>query len=162
MAIGKNSVVSIHYKMKNAGGQVLDSTESREPLLYLHGMDPLLPGLQKALEGKNKGDNVTVTLQPAEGFGVRDEKLVQSVPRSAFQAAEVKVGSQFQGGQQGQEPRVYTVTKIEGDTITVDGNHGLAGQAITFEVNIQDVRQATPEELAHGHVHGPGGHHHHH
>ena len=160
MAIGKNSVVTLHYKMKNGSGQVLDSTESRGPLLYLHGMDPLLPGLQNALEGKEKGAHVEVTLQPADAFGVRDERLLQSVPRSAFQAAEVKVGSQFQASDKGQQ-RVYTVTRIDGDTATVDGNHGLAGQAITFEVDIQDVRQATQEELAHGHVHGPGGHHHH-
>ena len=160
MVVGKNSVVTLHYKMKNAEGQVLDSTESRGPLLYMHGIDPLLPGLQKALEGKEKGANVNVTLQPADAFGVRDERLVQSVPRSAFQAAEVKVGSQFQASNEGRQ-LVYTVTKMEGDTITVDGNHGLAGQTITFEVSIQDVRVATPDEIAHGHVHGPGGHHHH-
>ena len=160
MLVAKNTVVSLHYKMKNASGQLLDSTDSRGPLVYLHGIDPLLPGLQKALESKGKGDLVNVTLEPADAFGVRDERLVQSVPRSAFQSAEVKVGSQFQSSSQ-QGPVVYTVVKIEGDTVTVDGNHGLAGQAVQFEVNIQDVRAATPDELAHGHVHGPGGHHHH-
>jgi len=139
----------------------MDSTETRGPLLYMHVIDPLLPGLQKALEGKGKGDAVIVTLLPADAFGMRDERLVQSVPRGAFQGADVKVGSQFQSNEQG-KGAVYTVTKIEGDTVTVDGNHGLAGQTITFEVNIQDVRAATADELAHGHVHGPGGHHHHH
>jgi FKBP-type peptidyl-prolyl cis-trans isomerase SlyD len=164
MQVGKHAVVTIDYTLKDPQGTVIDSSTAagREPLPYLHGAGALIPGLEKALEGKSKGDKLQVTVLPEEGYGARDENLVQTVNRSAFQGMDVKPGMQFRT--QGQEGAVavVTVTKVEGEQVTVDGNHQLAGIPLSFDVTIKDVRAATKEEIAHGHVHGPGGHHHHH
>ncbi|HVY22501.1 MAG TPA: peptidylprolyl isomerase [Steroidobacteraceae bacterium] len=160
MQIEKNAVVQIHYTLKNDAGQVLDSSEGSDPLAYLQGHGNLIAGLEKALEGKKVGDSLTVSIPPEEGYGVRDENLVQDVPRSAFEGIpNVEVGMQFHADSN-HGPRTVTVTKVAGDTITVDGNHPLADQTLHFAVDIVEVRAATNEELAHGHVHGPGGHHH--
>jgi FKBP-type peptidyl-prolyl cis-trans isomerase SlyD len=159
MQIAKNSVVTIDYTLTGPDGQVIDTSVGRQPLPYLHGAGNLIPGLEKQLEGKSAGDTLKVTVAPEEAYGVRDESLTQTAPKSAFQSPNIAVGQQFRADSpQGQ--KVFTVTKIEGDSVTVDGNHPLAGIALNFEVNIKDVRAATQEELAHGHVHGPGGHHH--
>jgi FKBP-type peptidyl-prolyl cis-trans isomerase SlyD len=163
MQVAKNAVVTIDYTLTNPSGEVIDSSVGKQPLPYLHGTGNLIPGLEKALEGKKAGDQLKVTVPPDEAYGNRDESLVQSVPKTAFQGVpDIKLGMQFrtQADQAGGAPGVVTVTKVEGDKVTVDGNHALAGIPLTFDVTIKDVRKATQEELLHGHVHGPGGHHH--
>lgn len=160
MQIAKDVVVTIHYTLKNDAGETLDSSAGGDPLAYLQGNGNLIPGLEKALEGKKAGDKVSVQIQPGEGYGDYDKALVQQVPRRSFKGiANVQVGMQFQV-QTPQGPRAVTVTNVVGDMVTVDGNHPLAGQNLNFDVEIADVRVATAEELSHGHVHGPGGHHH--
>jgi FKBP-type peptidyl-prolyl cis-trans isomerase SlyD len=160
MQIAQDTVVSIHYTLTDDAGETVDSSVGGDPLFYLHGNGNLVPGLENALEGKNVGDKVTVTVAPAEGYGEYDKNLVQRVPRRAFKGvAEVKQGMQFQV-QSDQGPRSVTVTNVAGDMVTVDGNHPLAGKNLNFAVEILEVRTPSEEELAHGHVHGPGGHHH--
>ena len=160
MKIAKNSVVTIDYTLKDPQGQVIDSSVGKQALPYLHGAGNLIPGLERELEGKQAGDQLSVKVPPEDAYGVRNEELVQVVPKSAFQGANVTVGMQFRTqGKTGDQ--VVTVTKIDGDNVTVDANHPLAGIPLAFDVTIKDVRAATKEELAHGHVHGPGGHHHH-
>ena len=154
MKIAKDSVVTIHYTLKDGGGAVLDSSAGNEPLAYLHGNGNLVPGLEAALEGKAKGATLDVTVAPAEGYGPRDEKLVQKVPKRMFEGS-VDLGMRFHAG-----PSVVTVTHIQGDMVTIDANHPLAGQDLHFSVEVMDVRAASEEELEHGHVHGAGGHHH--
>ena len=160
MQVGKNAVVTMDYTLKGPDGTVVDTSTGRGPLAYIHGTGALISGLEKVLEGKKSGDNIQVTVQPEEGYGIRNEQLVGVYPKSAFGDAPVQVGAQFRtqaaNGQQG----MVTITKIEGENVTVDGNHPLAGVPLAFDVTIRDVRTATPDELAHGHVHGPGGHHH--
>lgn len=157
MQIAPNSVVHMHYTLTDTKGQVLDSSSGGEPLAYLHGAGNIIPGLEKALTGKTVGDKLSVTVPPEEGYGVRDEKLIQQVPRRAFQGVkDVRPGMSFSAGH-GQN---VLVTAVMGDMVTVDGNHALAGQTLKFEVEITKVREATAEELMHGHVHGDGGHHH--
>jgi FKBP-type peptidyl-prolyl cis-trans isomerase SlyD len=160
MQITANCVAYIHYTLKDDAGAVIDSSSGGEPLAYLHGAGNIVPGLEKALEGKAAGEKVAVKVAPEEGYGVRDEALVQQVPRRSFQGVrDLKEGMQFQAQTQ-QGPVAVTVTRVQGDMITVDGNHALAGVTLNFEVEVTKVRDATPEELIHGHVHGPGGHSH--
>jgi len=161
MKIAHEKVVSIHYTLKNDEGTVLDSSSGGHPLAYLHGFGNIIPGLESALEGKESGDTLSVTVEPGQGYGDRDERLVQAVPRSAFKGVEeLAPGMQFQAqGPQG--TRLVVVTQVAQDVVTVDANHPLAGQTLHFEVEISEVREATAEELEHGHVHGPDGHHHH-
>ncbi|EWH01757.1 FKBP-type peptidyl-prolyl cis-trans isomerase [Halomonas sp. BC04] len=157
MQIAQNSVVAFHYTLTNDAGEVLDSSEGRDPLTYLHGAGNIIPGLEKELEGRESGEKLNVTVAPEEGYGEVQPQLVQEVPRDAFQGVEaVEPGMQFQAQTQG-GPLMVTVTKIEGDTVTVDGNHPLAGQKLNFDVEIADVREASQEEIEHGHVHGEGG-----
>lgn len=160
MQIAQDSVVAFHYTLTNDAGEVLDSSEGREPLTYLHGAGNIIPGLEKELEGRQNGDKLQVAVSPEEGYGETQPSLVQEVPRDAFQGVEsVEPGMQFQAQTQG-GPLMVTVTNVEGDTVTVDGNHPLAGQKLNFDVEIAEVREATPEEKEHGHVHGEGGHQH--
>jgi FKBP-type peptidyl-prolyl cis-trans isomerase SlyD len=160
MSITRDSVVSIHYTLKNASGEVIDSSAGGEPLAYLHGHGNLIPGLERELTGKQPGDKLQVTVPPAEGYGEYDPQLVQRVPRRALKGiSDVRVGMRLQTqGEHG--PRAVTVTQLAGDMVTLDGNHPLAGNPLHFEVEVTGVRPATAEELAHGHVHGAGGHHH--
>jgi FKBP-type peptidyl-prolyl cis-trans isomerase SlyD len=163
MQIAKDSVVTIDYTLTDGSGKVIDTSKGpgKQPLAYLHGGGNLIPGLERALEGKKAGDNLKVTISPEDAYGMRDEKLVQIVPSSAFQGVpQLKPGMQFRS-QSPQGSTVVTVTKVEGENVTVDANHPLAGMALSFDVDVKDIRQATKEELEHGHVHGPGGHHHH-
>ncbi|WP_294946783.1 peptidylprolyl isomerase [Sulfurivirga sp.] len=156
MQVEKDKVVTIEYTLKNDKGEVLDASNGN-PLAYLHGHGQIIPGLEKALEGKQPGDKLTVTVPAAEAYGERHEMLVQEVPRQLFQGVDnIEVGMRFEA-QSDQGVHSVEVTKVDGDTITVDGNHPLAGQDLTFDVEIVDVRDATPEELEHGHAHGPGG-----
>ncbi|NIC07813.1 FKBP-type peptidyl-prolyl cis-trans isomerase [Billgrantia bachuensis] len=157
MQIAQNSVVAFHYTLTNDAGEVLDSSEGRQPLTYLHGAGNIIPGLEKQLEGREAGEKLNVSVSPEEGYGEVQPQLVQEVPRDAFQGVEaVEPGMQFQAQTQG-GPLMVTVTQVEGDTVTVDGNHPLAGQKLNFDVEIAEVREASQEEIEHGHVHGEGG-----
>jgi len=157
MNITKHSVAGIHYKLTDNKGEVLDSSEGRDPLYYLHGEGNLIPGMEEGLEGKEKGNKMKLKISPEKGYGVRDEKLVQKIPRSAFGAQKVEKGMQFHTGNH----QVVTVVDIGLDQITIDANHALAGKELNFDVEVVDVRAATADEVAHGHVHGPGGEHQH-
>jgi len=161
MVIAADKVVLIHYTLTNDAGKALDSSSGGEPLAYLHGQGNLISGLEKALDGKQAGDKLSVRVEPADGYGVRDDSLVQQVPRRQFGGANLQPGMQFHAQTSQGHARAVTVKRIVGDMVTVDGNHPLAGEVLNFEVEIAEVRDATPEELEHGHVHGPGGHHHH-
>lgn len=161
MQISQDKVVSIHYTLTGADGETLDSSRGRgEPLAYLHGHGNIIPGLENALTGKSAGDTLNVQVAPAEGYGERYEQLVQQVPRSAFEGVDtLEPGMQFQA-ETGMGVRLFTITEVQGDQVTIDGNHPLAGQTLNFDVEVTEVRDASPEELEHGHVHGPGGHEH--
>jgi len=161
MQITQDSVVSIHYTLTNDAGETIDSSAGGDPLTYLQGNGNLISGLENALAGKQPGDKLQVKIAPADGYGEYNKALVQSVPRRQFKGIkDVRVGMQFQVQGEGGHPRSVTVTNIMGDMVTIDGNHALAGQNLNFDVEVSDVREATAEELSHGHVHGPGGHHH--
>lgn len=157
MKINNDSAVSIHFTLK-VDGKTIESSFGSEPLVYLHGHRSLVPGLEEALTDKTKGDIFTVTLAPDKAYGPRNEELVQIVPRNQF-PAELKVGQQFQVDDP-QGPMIITITHINDQEVTIDANPEMAGQTLTFDIEVTDVRAATKEELAHGHVHGPGGHHH--
>lgn len=160
MQIAADAVVLIHYTLKDDDGKVIDSSDGGEPLAYIQGHGNLVPGLEKALEGRKDGDTVAVTLPPAEGYGTRNEALLQRVPKRSLQGSgEIRKGMQFQA-QTDEGLRVFTVTAVVGDMVSLDGNHPLADQTLHFDVEIVSVRAATAEELEHGHVHGAGGHHH--
>lgn len=160
MQIAKDKVASIEYTLTDNDGQVLDSSVGSEPLAYLHGAGNIIPGLEKALEGKTVGDAFKVSIAPAEGYGEKDESLMQVVPKRMFAGVdEIEAGMQFHA-QTDHGMQVITVAKVDGDNITVDANHPLAGQTLNFDVKVMEVREATAEELDHGHVHGAGGHHH--
>ncbi len=154
MKVEKNSVVSIHYELTNNDGEVLDSSEGQAPLTYLHGVGNLIPGLEKEILDKAVGDNLDVTVAPAEGYGELDEGLVNAVPISAFEGIEqVEPGMQFRTSSQDGESQIITVTQVDGDMVTVDANHPLAGVTLNFKVEITAIRDATEEEIEHGHVH---------
>lgn len=160
MQIAERSVASFHYTLTNDAGDVLDSSEGREPLAYLHGVGNIVPGLEREMAGHVAGDSFRVDVAPEDGYGDYIDELVQVVPRKSFEGvADLAVGMQFQA-QTGQGPIAVVVTEIEGDSVTVDGNHPLAGETLHFAVEIVEVRAASAEELQHGHVHGAGGHHH--
>lgn len=159
MQIAADTVVTIHYTLKDDSGAVLDSSAGGEPLAYLQGHGNLVPGLERALEGKEGGAKVAVTLAPAEAYGSRDAALVRRVPKRSLGAGEIRKGMQFQA-RSDDGMRVFTVTAVTGDMVTLDGNHPLADQTLHFDVEVVSVRAASEEELEHGHVHGPGGHHH--
>ncbi|MFB6260293.1 MAG: peptidylprolyl isomerase, partial [Thiohalorhabdaceae bacterium] len=155
-----NRVVSIDYTLKDNDDQVIDTSEGREPLAYIHGVGQIIPGLENALEGKEPGADVSVTINPEEGYGERDESMVLNVPREQFEGAEsIEPGMQFQA-ETDEGVRILTVLEAGDQEVTVDGNHPLAGITLNFDVSVQDVREAEQEELDHGHVHGPGGHDH--
>lgn len=161
MQVGPRTVVTVDYVLKDDEGEVLDSTEGQEPLAYLHGVGQIVPGLERALAGKADGDSIQVTIAPADAYGDHDPELVHTVPRSQFQGVDdIQEGMQFQAnGPEGTQ--IVTVVALEGDEITLDGNHPLAGMTLHFDVKIVGIRDATLEELKHGHPHGPGDHHHH-
>jgi FKBP-type peptidyl-prolyl cis-trans isomerase SlyD len=160
MEITNNHVVTINYTLKDSDDNILDKSEDGS-FCYLHGASNIIPGLEKALAGKTTGENISVTIAPEEAYGLRDDTRLQEVPRSMFPPEqEIEAGMQFNA--QGPDGQAVTVTvqKVENDTIMVDGNHPLAGITLNFNVTIHSVRGASAEELEHGHVHGPGGHHH--
>lgn len=161
MQISKNSVVTLNYTLKNDQGETLDDSQDGS-FLYMHGVGGIIPGLENQLEGKSTGDTLSAHIEPADGYGERDDSMVQVVPREMFDADHpIEEGIQFHAESPEGDTLTVTVTSIEGDDITVDGNHPLAGVALNFDINIVDIREASAEEIDHGHVHGPDGHHHH-
>jgi len=166
MKVGKGSVVSVEYKLHLGDGVVIDASEPGEPLVYIHGESQIVPGLERELEGLEAGAALQVTVAPDDGYGLSDPGAVQRVPRSAFpDGFEPTVGLELVAqGPQG-EPLPFVVRgverSLEGEIVVVDFNHPLAGKTLHFDVTVAAVREATAEELDHGHVHGPDGHHHH-
>lgn len=161
MQITKDKVVLINYTLKNDAGEIIDSSEGADPLAYLHGAENIIPGLENALEGKTTGDSLSVSIPPEEAYGSFDESKIQSVPKDMFDGAgEVTVGAQYHAAGPDGGHITITVTEVGEDSVTVDANHPLAGENLNFDVTVMEVREASSEELAHGHVHGPGGHHH--
>ncbi len=160
MQIVKHKVVTIDYTLTDEEGKVLDTSKDSEPLSYIQGIGNLIPGLESALEGKQAGDALNVSVPPEQGYGERDDKLLVSVPRERFdEAGNVEVGMRFQAPTES-GMRVVTVVGIEEENVTVDANHPLAGETLNFDVKVVEVRDATEEEIGHGHVHGPGEHEH--
>lgn len=160
MVIEKDRVVTIDYKLQDSDGELLDSSEGSEgsePLVYLHGNDNIIKGLEKHLAGKQAGDAVDCLVPAAEAYGERDDSLIFKVSKAEFgPGAEIEVGMQFEAhGEEGAQ--LVTIVGIEGDEVTIDANHPLAGEDLHFTVKIVDVREATAEELQHGHVHGSCG-----
>lgn len=162
MKIEQNKVVSFHYTLTNDAGDTLDSSHQRgEPMQYLHGASNIIPGLESAMEGREAGDQFEVTVQPADAYGDRADANVQRIPLK-------KMGinpSQLQPGmilnlQTSKGPAQVTVLKVGRFNVDVDANHPLAGQALNFDVQVIEIRDATDEEKSHGHAHGPGGHDH--
>lgn len=161
MLVTRNKVVRFEYTLTDDNAQVLDRSQEGEPLTYLHGGGAIIPGLEVALEGKRSGDSLNVRVPAADAYGERDDSLVQKVPRDMFEDSDaIKIGTQFHSSDDAGEINIVTVIAADANSVTVDGNHPLAGVPLNFAVTIIDVREATAEELAHGHVHGAGGHHH--
>ena len=161
MFVTRNKVVRFNYTLTDDLAQVLDSSGEGEPLTYLHGSGGIIPGLEAALEGKHTGASFNVRVSAADAYGERDDTLVQSVPRDMFEDSDtIRVGMHFHSVDDEGETRVVTVTGADAGSVTVDGNHPLAGVPLTFAVTIVEVRDASAEELAHGHAHGAGGHRH--
>ncbi len=156
MQITKNTVAAIHYTLRDNEGNVIDTSSGREPLNYLHGAGNLIAGMEEGLEGKSKGDKFQLKIEPAKGYGEKDPAMIQQVPRSAFGDQDVRPGMKFSTN----HGNVVTVTHVGLESVTVDANHELAGVELNFDVEVMEVRSATNEEISHGHVHGPGGHHH--
>lgn len=161
MKIAKSTVVTIDYTLTSDEGEVIDSSSGGEPLAYLHGFGNIVPGLENALDGRDEGESVSVKVAPGEGYGERDPELVHRATRAQFQGIDdLEVGMRFQA-RSGDEMTVVTVIGVEGDDVTLDANHPLAGVNLNFAVKIVGVRAATKVELEHGHPHGPDGHGHH-
>lgn len=160
MQIAKHKVVSLNYTLTDQADAVLDSSEGGDPLVYIHGLGHIIPGLENALAGKAAGDTLKVTVPPEEAYGMRDEALKQTVPRERFEPGmDIEAGMRFHAPtEDGVE--IVTVTMVDADSVTVDANHPLAGMTLNFSVEVVEVRDANAEELSHGHVHGAGGHHH--
>ena len=157
MQISKDLVASIHYTLKNADGEVLDTSDGQEPLHYVHGAQNIVPGLEKELEGKTTGDKLAVVVDPIDGYGEYNAELIQELPKDMFAGVDtIEVGMEFQAQTPEGGMQIIEVKSIDGDKITVDGNHPMAGQTLHFDVEITDVREATKDELEHGHVHSEG------
>ncbi|MBE7565252.1 MULTISPECIES: FKBP-type peptidyl-prolyl cis-trans isomerase [Acidithiobacillus] len=160
MIISNDKVVTIDYSLTDEEGELIDSSVGEEPLIYLHGHHGIIPGLEQALAGHRTGDKVEVSIPPEEGYGDWDEDLVEVVAKEDFDDPEdLEIGTQFET-ETDEGARLATVIDIEGEEVTVDLNHPLAGMTLNFDVTVLDVRDATAEELAHGHVHGEHGHEH--
>lgn len=162
MNVQQDSVVTISYTLMDDDGAVIDSSDNHGELAYLHGHENIVPGLERALEGKGPGDEVSVTVEPGEGYGERRDELVFSVPRDRMPAdADLGQGMQFRAQSSDGSEMVVTLVEYTDDQVTLDGNHPLSGQTLHFDVAVRGVREATADEVAHGHVHdGPNAHHH--
>jgi FKBP-type peptidyl-prolyl cis-trans isomerase SlyD len=153
-------VVSFHYTLKDSKGTQLESSFGDQPLSYLEGVGQIIPGLEKELAGLQKGAKKSVHVKAAEAYGEREEELVVQVPRAQIPKPDVAIGDQFQADSGDGYAQTVVVTALSDSHITVDGNHPLAGEDLQFDVELIDVRDATADEVKHGHAHGPGGHHH--
>ena len=157
LLIGENSVVSVNYTLTDDAGKVLDSSDGSKPMVYLHGAGNIVPGLEKALVGKAAGDSLKVRVEPAEAYGEVIPNGVKTIERAAFEGVDtVEVGMAFQAQAPDGSSQHIMVTKVEGDNVTIDINHPLAGVALNFDIKILSVREATKEELDHGHTHEDG------
>ncbi len=155
MEISDKKVASIHYTLTNETGEVVDSSQGAEPLTYLQGAGNIIPGLEEALVGKSAGDTLNVSINPDKGYGEIVNEMIQTVPRDAFEGVEsIEVGMRFQA-QTASGPVSVVVTNVSDESVTVDGNHPLAGHVLNFAVEVMEVRDASADELEHGHVHGP-------
>lgn len=160
MNIAEKTVVLMDYTVKDEEGNTIDTSEGHEPLAFIVGTGSIIPGLEKQFIGKKKGDAFKATIKPEEGYGLKEDDLVESVPRAQFAAVKgLEVGMQLQA-QTEDGVEVVTVVAVSETEVTIDANHPLAGKTLMFDVKVVDVREPTAEELAHGHVHGVGGHHH--
>ena len=160
MQIAQHTVVSLNYTLKNSDGNLLDTSEGRAPLVYLHGVGALIPGLEDELNGKAQGDKINAIIPPEKAYGSRRDDLVKLVSKDGFQGdEEMTEGMQVQLETE-HGPAIAVITKIDGNDVTLDLNHPLADMTLHFDVEIVDVRAATEDEISHGHVHGPGGHQH--
>lgn len=154
MNVDKKCIVSIHYTLKDDAGTIIDSSQDKDPLVYLHGAGNIVPGLERGLTGKPAGEKLQVTVQPEEGYGPVTDELVTTVPREAFQGVDrIEPGMQFQANGPDGQSQPITVRSVADDGVTIDANHPLAGQVLHFDVTIESIREATQEELAHGHAH---------
>jgi FKBP-type peptidyl-prolyl cis-trans isomerase SlyD len=154
----QGKVVSIDYTLTNSDGKILDTSEGREPLAYLHGGGNIIPGLESAIDGKSAGDQLTVVIEPEQAYGLRDEAQVGKVPRSHLEGVgELSVGTQLQA-ETPEGPRIVVVADMDEESVTIDANHPLAGETLHFDVTVSEVRDPTPEEIEHGHAHDAGGH----
>ena len=161
MTIAANKAVSIEYTLTNDDGDVIDSSAGGAPLVYLQGAGNIIPGLEKALDGKAVGEELTVTVEPEDAYGEYSAELVSTLSASMFEGVDqLEVGMQFHASAPDGQMQIVTIRDLDGDDVTVDGNHPLAGQRLTFQVKVVAVRDASEEEVAHGHVHGEGGHQH--
>lgn len=161
MLIAANKAVSIDYTLTNEAGEVIDSSAGAAPMVYLHGAGNIIVGLEKALEGKSAGDELSVVVEPEDAYGEYSAELIATLGRDMFEGVdELEVGMQFHASGPDGSMQIVTVRDLEGNEVTVDGNHPLAGQRLSFQVKVIDVRDAHDEEIAHGHVHGEGGHQH--
>ncbi|HHM04996.1 MAG TPA: peptidylprolyl isomerase [Gammaproteobacteria bacterium] len=158
MKIAQHKVVTLDYTLTGDDGNIIDQSQDGN-FTYLHGAGNIIPGLERALADKAAGDTLQVSVAPEEAYGARNESLTQVVPRSAFATTDdVQVGGRFRAQAPDGQELIVTVVRIEGDQVTLDGNHPLAGEQLNFDVKVLDVRDATQEEIDHGHVHGAGGH----
>lgn len=154
MQIGKNKVAVIAYTLTDNSGTVIDQATAHEPFAFIQGIGNIIPGLENALEGKAAGDQITVSIEPADGYGERDEALTQVLTKDMFEGVDdIKPGMQFHA-QTNHGMSIVTVTNVADDQVTIDGNHPLAGVVLNFDVNVLEVRDATEDEIDHGHIHG--------
>ena len=161
MTIAANKAVSIHYTLTNDAGEVIDSSAGGAPLVYLQGAGNIIPGLEKALVGKAVGDELEVSVEPEDAYGEYSAELVSTLSSSMFEGVDqLEVGMQFHASAPDGQMQIVTIRDLDGDDVTVDGNHPLAGQRLNFKVKVVAIRDASEEEIAHGHVHGEGGHQH--
>lgn len=159
MKIAKGKVVSIDYTLTDESGEILDSSKGHAPLSYIQGQGNIIPGLENSLEGRSAGENFKVTVPPKDAYGEREEGKTMQIDRDHFKGVtDLEVGMQFHAQGSG-GTQVVTVIGLDGDMVKVDANHPLSGRTLNFDVSVVAVRDATKEELEHGHVHGPGGHH---
>lgn len=162
MPIGANKVVTLNFTLKDEQGNILDTTENAQPFSYISGQEQILPKLEAEVDTMLIGGKKHISIPAAEAYGEYNEEVVQVVGRENFpQDFLLEVGMQYIASAPDGTKMPFTITNVEGDDITIDFNHPLAGKDLEFDIELLDVRDATPEELAHGHVHGPDGHHHH-
>lgn len=154
LLVGNNLVVSMHYKLTDNDGNILDNSEGSEPLAYLHGAGNIIPGLENALTGKVEGDKLQAKVEPADGYGEIMPELIQIIDKATFQGVDsIEVGMAFEAQAPDGSKQRIVVKEVKGDDVTINANHPLAGMALNFDVEIVGVREATEEEVAHGHVH---------